>query len=70
MFKKNGTVICFTIEFPTDRIICTRNDHLCWQGKKKKEKWNSTEQFQSSRSSVTSLTLKGLVFAVFTRHIR
>lgn len=32
---KNGTVICFTIEFPTDRIICTRNDHLCWHGKKK-----------------------------------
>lgn len=64
---KNGTVICFTIEFPTDRIICTRNDHLCWHGKKM---WNNTEQFQLIRSSVTSLTMKGLVFAVFTRHIR
>lgn len=39
---------------------------LAWQ----KKMWNNTEQFQSIRSSVTSLTLKGLVFVVFTRHIR
>lgn len=63
---KNGTVICFTIEFPTELFA---QEMIIYAGMAKKM-WNNTEQFQSIRSSVTSLTLKGLVFAVFTRHIR